>query len=71
MAYRVKGLYTKKERTVLEAFVRSYHGLIRSLKGDAAAERVIKTTFEFPALLATFALYLDNNKILERVIAGR
>jgi len=71
MAYRVKGLYTKKERAVLGEFVRSYHGLIGALKDDEVTKRVVKAAFEFPTLLATFALYLDNCKILEKVIAGR
>lgn len=66
MAYRIKGLYTKKERAVLGEVVRSYLALIRSPEVDAKIKQLFEAVSLPLVVMAVYALYLDDCKIFEK-----
>jgi hypothetical protein len=66
MAYRIKGIYTKKERVSLAEFVRSYYALVDSPKVDEVTKQMVKVVSWPLVLLAQGALHLDNVKIFEK-----
>ena len=70
MDYQVEGILTKKQRKVAEDFVRSYFALVGD-KSISAAERILaEGVFRPWMLLCKVALYVDEVKMMEKVIGG-
>ena len=71
MAYRIKGLFTKKERESLESFSRNYDSLVNAEGIDCATKEIAEVVFYPVCLLARCALYADDMKILGRIIGAK
>lgn len=68
MAYRIKGIFTKKQREALEKFTQIYHTMLADEAVDAASKESARGVLQHWVLLFTWALYVDNYKMLEKVI---
>ena len=70
MVYRVKGTLTKKQREAIVAHVRPYFALVGDKDIEIATRTLVETAFRPWISLCMFALYIDEVKMLEKVIGG-
>ena len=69
MAYRVKGLYTLKQRQILIRFIHLYHDLINSSDASVATKHLAQTIFYPFTLMAQVCLAHDDQLILQKIMA--
>ena len=67
MAYRVKGIYTKRQREQIIKFIKSYYALTSSNEVGVATKAVCEVFRPF-VLLAVMALYIDEEAIMRKCI---
>jgi len=68
MAYRIKGMLTKKEREGLISFVEAYDDVLNDESVDKASREALRKGFMVIVTCIRIILYADNNAILGRVI---
>ena len=69
MAYRVKGYLTKKQRKDAEDLIRSYHSLLSSPSCPETLRTLVEGVLLPWVTLLGFALYVDNQMILNKIIS--
>lgn len=69
MAYRIKGVLTKKQREGLMEFIKAYHSVVDDLSIPLVANNAVKAVGFRLMILARIALYIDDLKIIEKVLA--
>jgi len=68
MAYRVKGFLTQAERNCLVGYIRNYLILVSNDSLGEHLREMVRAVFCPWFILARFALYVDDCKIIDKII---
>ena len=69
MAYRVKGYLTKKQREQIGDLITNYYRLVSGEETPQILRETVECVYRPFILLAQFALYADDVKIINKIIA--
>lgn len=69
MAYRQKGVLTKKQREAGETFIRTYSQAMKSKDIGTATRELLEAAFTPWVLIVNWILYVDNIVMINKIIS--